>query len=355
MKILPFLLFITLLFPASKAISQQDVLEKIIGEWNYKGVDVEGTFYQTNRWNKEQLSFEKGFQFRHTISSYIDHQLITQTINGSWSLSNDSTHLILFYDHNRFIKDLQIKTIYNSVEIYFLNEHFFVGKTQSNGLNYLKRYEKSTSVNVDFEEDYYAYQIELKNKDKILDENQYLSIANQDSLIKKYKYAFYTFVSDELITSPFRRTIKTINGKVQNIGSNSITVQPRFSYVKTHHGNSNTSSAVKFLTRKDAAQEISTKNLSYLYSPTASIGMEVSAYFTIASIATTLIATPIVAIASSPEKRNKNTLITAGTGIIGIGIGTGSFFIFRSLRVKFNKDSKKGTSLAPIYHTKEQK
>lgn len=332
--------------------SQGTLVESLIGEWNYQGSEISQTFYPMNSWNKEQLYFSQDYRFRHALTSYYDKQLISQTIEGSWSLSNDSSTILLFYDNNRYVKNLQIKTIYKRFNIYFLNQNFLVESEQVGKLTALNRYGKSKSVNANFQDDFLARQAEIESKSIVLNTEKYYFIDKNDSIEKKYKNAIYTIVTDEITNTPFRRTIKTSNGRLIEIKEDRLIIQSRLNHIKTYHENAKSFSNLQLNKKSDAPLEIPEKNIKHLYPPVSSIGMEVSAYFTLAALASTIIATPIVAVTSSPQNQAKNTWITAGTGILGIGIGTGSFYLFRSFRVKFDKASKKNY-VAPIYEKKQ--
>lgn len=331
----------------------QNPLFKIIGEWKLEATDFKGTIYPTNSWNEEYLFLSDDYTFIHRVNSYVDKEILTKTIEGKWFLSKDSTRLILNNDFNRYQKDLSIKTIYKEFDLELLTSSYIVVNDISKKQAVLKRYRSSQATET-FDESVKRYEQLLIDRTKVLDQNVYQFIAGGDTILKNYKNANVILSSTTgSYEGRFRQKNTYYDGKIVKLTDSTIFLKPHLTYRRSytkdfvlerrfeHYKNSN-------------LLEIPMSNVNKIHLPISTIGMKSSFYFSAASAVTALIVAPIVSMLSPNDQRVTNYLYTAGAGIIGVGIGTGCYYLFKNLERPFGKTKNaKSVEIAPKYHYKK--
>jgi hypothetical protein len=346
-------LFILMVFVlASKNCFSQDVTSNLLGKWYFESENISGTFYYSNDWNTEELTFNANYTFQYMQWSYENKQLVTHEVDGNWIISKDSSSVILFNSNNRYQNGIQVKTVYKELPLYFLNKNYLCWKDTYRNLSTLKCFTKE-NVTSSFENDYAKYQHEQLLKNKVTDLNTYYLIAHSDSISKKYKFADYNFVTKNSdYASNFVHQKSNINGKILRITDTSVIIKPHFILTKiTTKSNSNIHSAEHF--KDGIPRELALKNIQGIHTPGPTIGMKASFWLTVASASTAFVIAPIVGFLSSSDHAKKNFINTAGVGLIGVGVGTGSFFIFHSLEKKFQATGKRSAFLRPKYLSKK--
>lgn len=335
------------------SLSSQTEQKNIFGEWLFEGAEMFGTFYNMNNWNQERLTLSEDYSFEHQFNTYINHQQISQTVSGKWIISKDSSKIILFNDQNRYQKDISVKTIYNEFPIFFSNKNYLVLTDQYKKSDFQKRYKKQ-NVTSSFDDDYAEYLAEQERKNRIIDAQHYYLIAGSDSLTKKYRSAYFTFVSQtDSYSDKYIQRTKSSQGKILKITDTSIWVQPYLIHEKNFTKNNSVQRQLELFSGKKATIEIMKQDIQKIHTPVSTIGMKTSFYFAAASALTTLIIAPIVGLVSNDADKTRNYLITAGSGIVGFGIGTGSFYLFRSFEKKFRGKGRNGIDLLPVYQNKK--
>lgn len=322
----------------------------LLGNWVLQGTEISGTLYYANEWNKETLTLNDDYSFVHSISTYEDKTILTQEIKGQWLFSKDSLSLVLFANQDRFQKDVNIKTIYKEIAIYFANEHFLSWKENTQRFTQLKRF-KREDYNGNFEEELLAYQHEQALKNKTLDLEKYWSIKGNDTIQKKYATAYVTFRNvNRSYSDYFHYQKQMYDGRITKITDTSVFVQPLYVFKKNLTKRNSTQREFEFFNGK-SSMEIQKRDIQYIHQPLSSLGMKTSLGLTAASAFTTLVIAPIVGLASNQNGR-KHYVNTAGVGLIGVGTGIGSYFIFRAIKKKMNSKDKDAVKLIPKYLVK---
>lgn len=352
MKLLEDIFFVFILVFLSTSSWSQSISQNIIGKWHLESENIQGTSYLSNEWNSESISFLPDYSFVYSISHYENKHVISNVIEGSWVIAKDSSAIILFNNQNHFQKGIALKTVFKNLPIYFSNKNYLAWSDISYNLPSIKQFSKGTA-SASFEEEYVKYQHELVLRNKIIDMKTYVSIQDKDTLYKKYQNAYYTLLikNKEVPNSSALINNSTIDGKILKITDSSIFIKPRFIYHKTISSKNTTQRSFEFL--NNFPKEVPLQNIQKLHLPISAVGMKASFWFTVASTTTTLIVAPIISVVSAKENAKKNYLNTAGVGLIGMGIGTGSFFIFHSLEKKFQAKTKNGVLLQPYYIKKK--
>lgn len=349
-----FHLFLTsFMFLSICAISHaQNTSTLILGKWILESEDIYNTIYFANDWNSEEITFNPDYSFFYTQNEFENNQIITHEIKGNWLISKDSSSIILFNGLDRYQKDIQLKTVFKELPIYFINKNYFAWREASHKSPSIKRFMRE-SVTSSFENDFASYQHEQLLKSKIIDSKSYFAISNSDTTLKQYKSAHYSFVSKftDYSDNFFRKTI-TSNGRILRITDTSVIYKPNFIFNRTITKSNSKIRSLEIY--KDGTQkEIALKNIQAIYNPVSTIGMEASFWLTAASAVSAVIVAPIVGFLSESNLAKKHYVNTVGVSLIGVGIGTGSFFIFRSLKKTFHQKAKNSLYLAPRYLSKK--
>lgn len=346
---------LTLLFISFHFIGFSQLNEKnIVGKWLLEGDDINGTIYLANDWNKETLEFNDDYSFSHTISTYIQHQIIEQTIKGQWVISTDSSSIILFNEGDRFQKDIHLKTVYKEITFHLMNSNYMAWSEidPNTSFKVVKRYKNENGTGT-FKENFASYQEMLERRNKVIDANYYYVIKSGDTIKCNYKNAVYSFQTfDNSYSDIYHQKMQLYDGRVIKLTDTSIFLQPIFIHKRNLTKSGSTQNYLE-LFKKKSIVEIQKNTVQYVYTPVPSVGKKASIGFIALSALTTLVAAPIVAIASHKDRAKKHYLNTAGVGIIGIGVGTGSFFLFNAFEKTFRGKGKKTITLSPLYQSKK--
>ena len=322
----------------------------LLGNWVLQGTEISGTLYYANEWSKETLTLNDDYSFVHSISTYEDKTILTQEIKGQWLFSKDSLSLVLFANQDRFQKDVNIKTIYKEIAIYFANEHFLSWKENIQRFTQLKRFTRE-DYNGNFEEEYRIYQQEQSLKNKTIDLENYLLVQGNDTIQKKYSTAYVAFRNTNRSYSDyFHYQKQTYDGRITKITDTSVFIQPLYVFKKNLTKRNSTQREFEFFNGK-SSMEVQKRDIQYIHQPLSSLGMKTSIGLTTISAFTTLIVAPIVGLVSKQNER-QHYVNTAGVGLIGVGIGIGSYFIFRVIKKKMNSKDKDAVRLMPKYRVK---
>ncbi len=343
---------LTLLFISFHFISFSQLNSKnIVGKWLLEGDDINGTLYLANEWNNETLEFNEDYSFNHTISTYIQHQVIEQTIKGQWVISIDSSSLILFNDGNRFQKDVHVKTVYKEIPVYLMNSNYLAWEETTPPFKVIKRFKNINGTGT-FDDNLVAYQQMLAKRNKVIDATSYIVIKNGDSTQRDYKHAIYSFQTfDNSYSDVYYLKMQLYDGKVTKVTDTSIFLQPIFIHKRNFTKTGSTQNYLE-LFKKKSVVEISKNAIQHVYTPIPSIGKKASIGLIALSALTTLVVAPLVGIASQKDLARKHYLNTAGVGLIGVGVGTGSFFLFSAFEKNYRGKGKKSVTLSPLYHNK---
>lgn len=325
--------------------------KELIGLWHLEGKEINGTLYQTNVWNEETYIFSEDYTFKHILHSYSEQTIHQQTLFGKWMLSKDSSTIVLFNAFTRFQKDVTLKTVYKELTPFMNNENYIAWEEKNKGLlsKIILKKEEATGT---FQENLATYQAEQRRKNSVFDADYFHLVKDQDTIRKKYGRGTYTFSkTDNRYSDDFFEKRHSYDGSIQKITDSSIFIRPSyvFEYQRTKRNSKRRD--LEVYTGKSLL-EIPHSHISTIQTPWVSIAKKTSVGLSAASAFTTLIVAPIVGLVSSKNVK-QHYINTAGAGLIGVGVGTGSYFIFNAIDKKFKSKGKKGIDFAPIYHQKK--
>jgi len=309
--------------------------KNFIGKWEYYGTEAYQTFYPVNSWNKETLTLNENHTFEHHLENAYGDEFYSQTKTGTWNLANDSTIIVLKEKNESFQNNQSIQIIY--LQLKQLSPNFLVTFNPQN-TDIVKQYRKK-GCTVDLKTDQANY---LLAQQQLVDSVYFQQVKDyKKATLKPYNIHAYLFENKLLLPEATKkRTTKTLTyGKILKVTDTSVVIQPKFRY-STYF----TNDGFKHQNMEQAKDgivaplELLKKNINSAYDPVSLTGMKISAGFTALSVVTSLIVAPIVCATSKTPNQGRNFGITFGSGIIGIGIGTGSFFLFKSMKRTFTKD-----------------
>lgn len=324
---------------------------RLNGQWNFVGSEYDKSYYPVNEWNKDTLAIYENYSFTNYFATQIRNQNYIQRFQGNWLFSSEDSLLIFFRDGDRYLSDLELKTVYKQFKLISVTDQFLALLDYSNNPHELYIYSKNLPI-TNYQEDLAQFMKQQLEKDYVLDKLHYRLNIDSSSFTKPYQlanYSFYYYSGNY----PFETKTKHISGKINSIDSDKI----RLSHYQINEKKSKTERYFQDITtfikrpQKDIF-ELNKDKIISMQLPKTTVGKKASLYLAVASAFTTVVISPIIGLASKKENRIKNGFMTAGIGILGIGIGTGGYFIFDMLQWKPKYQKAKGVDLQPIYNRK---
>lgn len=325
---------------------------KFFGDWINQGFEFSGTFYPTNFWNLETISFKDDYTFIKSNVSFKNHQLDTIIHYGKWNWNEQTQILRLYRDEERYYSNGKIFIFEKEYALNYLSSAYFTFEGQKFNQTVVFRFHKEGN-NQTFEENI-AFEAENKSfKDVKVDSlSTYYYLVNALNPLKRKKlyfdeFQYYINYKESNLGNGILKQTGWFDGAIKDFSDSSIRFIFPQENISIDYANGKTANIENNYYRVDTTEfdpwwgnekyeekEILIKNITDIkISPrfnTSGISPTIALFSTI----TTLIVAPLVSINyKTGDFSQSKYYTTAGIGLIGIGASIPIYFIFRDKKI----------------------
>lgn len=352
MKLKLFVLFLLLSYTTS--LKAQNPADKILsGKWINTGFEYNGSFYPSNLWNSDTLTFFENFTFEKNGSDMKSLVSVSFRKNGKWSLSNQNSHLSFYSDDQRYSSHGKIMIFDTDFKIDFLNENYLAVRTEKYGKEVVVRYQKE-GTRISYEENLKQYNDALINPPIAYDPSSFYIVNVLRPERKQLKYfkqsAFDVKYTLYYPTEQTQKRVYNFSGKILDFKDSSVTFSIDNEIIQERFTNANKTTVVQHYPTA-ITREIPISNLKSLYNTCIRSAYRASLATAVVSSVAMLVVAPLASIRYKSGGFNEKTYFTvAGIGLIGMGISIPAAYFFRSQSIHLNKSpqTKKSVFLSKI-------
>ena len=326
---------------------------KFFGNWTNQGFDFSGTFYPTNFWNTEKISFKDDYTFTKTSVQIKDNQIDTVINYGKWNWNEETKMLRLYRDEERYYSNGKIFIFEREFALKHLSSAYFTFEDQKFNQKVAFRFRKD-GVTQTFEENM-AFEAEKKSfKDVKIDSlSTYYYLVNALNPLKRKKlyfdeFQYYINYKESNLEKGVISQTGSFDGAIKDFTDTSIRFIFQQENINIDYENGKTAYIENNYYKEDTVdidplwrgekyeeKEVLLKNITKIEISQKFNASGISPTIALFSTITTLIVAPLVSINyKTGDFSQSKYYTTAGIGLIGIGASIPIYFIFRDKKIK---------------------
>jgi len=326
---------------------------KFFGNWTNQGFDFSGTFYPTNSWNTEKISFKDDYTFTKTLVQMKDNQVDTVINYGKWNWNEETRTLRLYKDEERYYANGKIFIFEKEYALNYLSTAFFTFSDQKFNQTVAFRFRKD-GVTQTFEENLAMEAENNSFKDVKIDSlSTHYYLVNALNPLKRKKlyfdeFQYYINYEESNLEKGIINQSGSFNGAIKNFTDSSIRFifqqeninidyeSGKTAYIENNYYKEIGKDDDPFMRDENLIEkEILTKNITNIQISHSFNTSGISPTIALFSTITTLIVAPLVSINYKTGDFNQSKYYTtAGIGLIGIGASIPIYFVFRDKKIK---------------------
>jgi hypothetical protein len=325
---------------------------KFFGNWTNQGFEFSSTFYPTNFWNLETISFKDDYTFTKSNVSFKNHQLDTIIHYGKWNWNEQTQILRLYRDEERFYANGKIYIFEKEFHLDFLSAAYWTYTDQKFDQKVQFRFHKEGN-NQTFEENM-AFEAEKKSfKDVKIDSlSTYYYLVNALNPLKRKKlyfdeFQYYINYKESNLEKGIISQTGSFDGAIKDFTDTSIRFIFQQENINIDYENGKTAYIENNYYKEDTIdidplwrgekyeeKEVLLKNITKIEISQKFNASGISPTIALFSTITTLIVAPLVSINyKTGDFSQSKYYTTAGIGLIGIGASIPIYFIFRDKKI----------------------